>query len=412
MTKLLLLIIALSSLAHGQAWSTFIDSSRAINWNTAGAGFTLPSYITPCSTQPSLTAGSGNAAANTTAINNALASCDSTHNVVNVPAGTYYINGVNFANQGLEVLRGAGPNCNGCGSGGTDLILTASANEGCGGIPTGICMSNSSYATWGASTNPPSGTRQCAWTAGYAQGTTSITLNTCPGSLPSVGQFIILDQANDLTDNGGVWLCDSYTSTQTVASISSFTGTSGTLTFTTGSQTLIAGDVQYLTGFSSPNTGLNGQAVVVLSAGLSSTSFEAAVTGSGYSSGAGSIGGSACSGNDLTPANGSGRQNNSVPPTYSQHQLTAIQSISGSGSGPYTVTINPPVYFTNIRSGQTPGAWWLGAQVVNDGIENMTIDATSLNDSTVAVVLSKWRDAIIVGNKTSARLIPRERTRC
>src|SRR5262249_52939575 len=53
------------------------------------------------------------------------------------------------------------------------------------------------------------------------------------------------------------------------------------------------------------------------------------------------------------------------------------------GGGSYTVTISPGVYFTNIRSGQNPGAWWPGF-VQNDGIENMTLDGSGL-DSTIGM---------------------------
>jgi hypothetical protein len=69
--------------------------------------------------------------------------------------------------------------------------------------------------------------------------------------------------------------------------ITGFTGSSGTLTFA-ASNNASAGQTIVLGGFSSPNTGLNGQIVTVLSSGLSGTQFEAAVTGSGLSSGAGS----------------------------------------------------------------------------------------------------------------------------
>jgi len=255
-----------------------------------------------------LLTGAGNAAANHTAIQNALATCDDTHNVVNLPSGTYYVNGFHFADQGNEVLRGSGPNA-------TTLIIEGS--DGCTGLPTGICMMKSTFSSWGTATNPPSGNRQCAWTAGYAQGTATVTLNTCGGTPPSVGQFIILDQANDLTDNGGEFLCDSFTPAQSGGS---------------------------------PH----------------------------------------CSGNDGSPANSDGRQfNPGSGPTYSQKQLTVIQSISGSGSGPYTVGIYPPVYFTNIASGNAPGAWWPGGQVQNDGLENMTIDATNLDNGTVVSAVEK-----------------------
>jgi len=72
-----------------------------------------------------------------------------------------------------------------------------------------------------------------------------------------------------------------------VLAISSFSGTSGTLTFSVPN-TLSAGNSVYLSGFSGANAGLNGQQVTVLPTGLSTSQFEAVVTGSGYASGAGS----------------------------------------------------------------------------------------------------------------------------
>src|ERR1022692_2529473 len=105
--RLFFLLVLFSISAQAQNWSTFLDSSRAVDWS--GAGFTIPNYTVNCATQPTLTANSASAAsANTTAIQNALASCDATHNVVNIPAGTYYVAGVTFGSQGKQVLRGAG----------------------------------------------------------------------------------------------------------------------------------------------------------------------------------------------------------------------------------------------------------------------------------------------------------------
>src|ERR1700730_14391066 len=88
--RLLFLLVLFSISAQAQNWSTFLDSSRATTWQ-GNAGFTIPTYSVPCATQPTLLTGSGNASANATAIQNALASCDATHNVVNLPSGTYYI---------------------------------------------------------------------------------------------------------------------------------------------------------------------------------------------------------------------------------------------------------------------------------------------------------------------------------
>ena len=68
----LLFLLAVSSLAaFPQPWSTFLDPSRAIDWTTSTAGFTIPSYSVNCATQPTLLTGSGNASANATAIQNA-----------------------------------------------------------------------------------------------------------------------------------------------------------------------------------------------------------------------------------------------------------------------------------------------------------------------------------------------------
>jgi hypothetical protein len=289
--NLLALIFTVSLLLpvslQAQAWSNFLDSSRAISW---APGFTIPSYTTACPTQPILQTGSSNAAANTTAINNALASCTSTQNVVNLPAGTYYVNSITFGTQGQQVLRGAGA---GTGGGATYLYILSTAPCGEGGI----CMVSSSPLYNGsAAVLPPSGTAQCRWSAGYTQGTTSITLSSCGGT-PPLNQTIILDQANDsTTDTAGIWLCDAQT------------GSSGTYTCT----------------------------------------YK--VYGSG---------------------NSNGRVIGGVD--YSQQQIVYTTGVTSLGGGSYTVTISPGVYFTNIRSGQSPGAWWPGF-VQNDGIENLTLD--------------------------------------
>ena len=285
-----LFLLAASGLkAHSQAWSTFLDSSRAIDWTNNQVGFTIPSYTVNCSVQPSLTANSSSAAsANATAIQNALNSCDSTHNVVNIPAGSYYVTSISFGSQGHQVLRGAGPNS-------TTIIPTS--GTGCSiGTNNAICMSAANGVYAGNSLIlPPSGPQQCSWTAGYSQKTTSITLSSCGGA-PVVGDVIDLDQANDSSDTGGVYVCD-----------------------------------------------VN-------------------INGCGYE---GSTGG-----------NNNGRFISGA--THSEQQLTLITGVTSLGGGSYTVTISPGVYFTNIRSSQSPGAWWF--QVVqNDGVENLTLDGGTMS---------------------------------
>ena len=285
--RLLFLLALFSTCAHAQNWSTFLDPTRAINWSSAG--FNIPNYTTNCSVQPSLTANSSSAAsANATAIQNALNSCDSTHNVVNIPAGTYYVGGILYGIQGNQVLRGAGPRS-------TDLIFT-SGNGCAGGLSEGVCMRDGN-ARYNGSVQvlPPTGSNQCLWTAGYAQGTTTITLSSCGGT-PPVNQTIILDQANDTSDTHGIYVCDTN------------------------------------------------------------------IANCGYE---GSSGGD----ND-------GRFINGV--THSQQQVTYVTGVTSLGGGSYSVTISPGVYFTNIRAGQSPGAWWPGF-VQHDGLENMTIDGTAIS---------------------------------
>jgi hypothetical protein len=283
-----LLVFGLS--ANAQNWSTFLNPSRAIDWTSAG--FTIPNYTTNCSTQPTLTANSASAAAaNTTAIQNALASCDATHNVVNISAGTYYIAGWTYGPQGKQVVRGAGPSS-------TTVTLTT---ESCGGSPAaGVCMQGSGGTYDGSdSVLPPSGNQQCLWTGGLSQGSTTITLSSCPGT-PPTNHLLILDQANDSSDTGGVYQCDGN------------------------------------------------------------------VVGCNYE---GSL-------------NGNGRI--ITGKMHSEQQATYVTSVTSLGGGSYSVTISPGVYFNNIRSGQSPGAWW-SATVQNDGLENLTLDGTSAPDHNISM---------------------------
>ena len=281
--QLLFLLVLFSISAQAQNWSTFLDPSRAVNWSP---GFSIPNYTVNCSTQPTLQTGSGNASANTTAIQNALASCDATHNVVNVPAGTYYIVGLDYQG-GHQVLRGAGASS-------TTLVMTGDASS-CNGWSDGICIGNGNGTYWGSgSVQPPTGSNQCQWTAGYSQGTTTITLSSC-GGVPPSNTLLVLDQANDASDTNGIYICDSFTSV---------------------------------------------------------------CTGEGA-------------------ANADGRQISGV--TYSQSQSVWVSNVTSLGGGQYSVTISPGVYFNNVRSGRTPGAWWPGVYQ-NDGLENLTIDQSSAPD--------------------------------
>src|SRR5579871_5919052 len=164
----LLILLVLFCPRTGSAqlpWSSFLDLSRAVDWRSAG--FSIPNYTAACATQPTLLAGSGNDSANSAAIDNALNSCDATHNVVNLPAGSYYVAGITFGTQGQQVLRGAGANQ-------TSLIFTAGAD--CGGLGHGVCMQAGDWTYSGNVDVMPGGAHQCSWSGGYTQGSTTITL--------------------------------------------------------------------------------------------------------------------------------------------------------------------------------------------------------------------------------------------
>ena len=126
-----------------------------------------------------------------------------------------------------------------------------------------------------------------------------------------------------------------YTVCQTTASVivSSFTGTTGTLTFTnTGTiNGLSTGSTISLSSFSTPNTGLNGQTITVTGS-PTGTTFAAAVTGSGYSSGTGLVTtGSNRLGDSFCPANPTGTT--VYVPVVSG--ATASHIISGGTGGTY-----------------------------------------------------------------------------
>ncbi len=72
-------------------------------------------------------------------------------------------------------------------------------------------------------------------------------------------------------------------------------------------------------------------------------------------------------------------------PGRAQNQQVVVTSITGSG--PWTVGITPGLYAPNWRSGQTPGAWWSNSlPVTGVGIENLSIDATSVSNESGSII--------------------------
>ena len=129
-------------------------------------------------------------------------------------------------------------------------------------------------------------------------------------------------------------------------SVASFAGTSGTLTFTnSATNTFTSGQSIGLSGFSAPNTGLNGQTVTVLSAGLTSTTFEAAVTGSGYSSGAGKAAGF----HTITVYDSTGAQVGSTTTCLAEPQTVSWTLLTFGVNGNEAESSGSVISFDNVR---------------------------------------------------------------
>lgn len=181
------LFLQASPIAASGATSGILNPSRVIDWTQAGIPTGIPTRTTVCA---SLTSGATSAQ-----INAAITACPA-NQVVSLGAGTYTIaGGITNGGHGSFTLRGAGPLL-------TRLNFTS--GNGCTGPGGDICMISNPASYNGTGNVQPGGTNAANWTAGYAVGTTAITLDKSP----PVGQTIILDQASDTTDTGGILICN------------------------------------------------------------------------------------------------------------------------------------------------------------------------------------------------------------
>jgi len=168
-------------------WSGVLDPTRAIDWSGAGAG-AIPNRTNICATL--------NPGATLTQINNAIANCASS-GVVFLNAGTYgpFAGQIIFNNKSNVTLRGAGPD---------QTFLSWSSEGACNGLDADVCVIN------GDSDFSHGPSNVAAWTSGYTQGSTSITLSSVTtGSISNlhVGSLLILDQQDDTSDTGNIFVC-------------------------------------------------------------------------------------------------------------------------------------------------------------------------------------------------------------
>lgn len=252
-------------------WSSVLSADRATDWTRAGAG-TIPTRPTQCGSTVAAYSGTTNT------INTALSSCAAGQHV-KLGSGTFTLTGTITMHNDVT-LRGAGSLL-------TILNMSSPSNV-CNGHPTAeaICMgvSSSYYA------NPDN---EAFWTAGYSKGTTVITLDT--NANLAVGDPIELNQLNDTTDDGGLYIINVGSSLCNIT---------------------------------------NGDRIT------------------GY---------------------------------RCQTQWTIVQAISGTG--PYQVTIDPPVIHPDIVSGRTPAAWWPTNWKKNIGLEDMRINTASASGTSTNITM-------------------------
>ncbi len=188
-----IVLFCLSIYSPAQLWSGVLAPTRAIDWTTAGVAGGVPANYTQCGS--TIAAYTGAAAT----INNALAACGPNTYVL-LGAGTFTLStGIRWSVNNVA-LRGSGPTQ-------TMLVFQGGAHDGCGGVGANVCMISTS-------TNDIQGFGNAAnWTAGYAQGTTTITIsaNTTGSTKPVVGTALFLDQLNDGStrsqDTNGIFVC-------------------------------------------------------------------------------------------------------------------------------------------------------------------------------------------------------------
>ena len=235
-----LLVSSLSAVAQ-YPWSGVLDSSRGVDWSQAGVVGGIPNRTVVCipSPLPSYMNAQGviqpsgsTGITDTQNINAALQACGAPAAqvaggicpappgcVVQLAAGTFYnVTGITFGGSSSSnvvsnvTLRGAGPD--------QTFIFTMSGGlNDCGVLASSICFGGVNETESSGSTYPYSGT--CRWTAGYARGSTVLTLDptscvinsTTPANgMPLVGYHIMLDQNND---DWGLSQCSSSGTTAT-----------------------------------------------------------------------------------------------------------------------------------------------------------------------------------------------------
>jgi hypothetical protein len=188
---------------RAQQWSGIITPSRAVDWSHAGAsgGGAVPNRTTICATLGLLGQVASFAQSVTLAqINSAMGSCPSGQTVLLNPGVYTLVGGIDITKPNVT-LRGAGAD--------QTTLITGGGGISCGGLGSNICVQGSQNwsggpahsANWTGTTEGGPGV--------YPHGATHLILNDVTGL--TVGNTIILDQADDATDGfpqtGDIFVC-------------------------------------------------------------------------------------------------------------------------------------------------------------------------------------------------------------
>ena len=172
-----------------QPWLGIVSRSRAIDWSKAGVEGGVVYRATVYQTlSPGVSADQ---------INAAIAACPAGQTVL-LGAGTYNLSS-GIVMKSNVTLRGAGAD---------KTLLVFSGTNACFGGWSVVCFTAENHVWGGDADALPGGSNASIWSGGFAQGATQITLTNVGAAGLTVGQYVILDQANVASDNGELFVCD------------------------------------------------------------------------------------------------------------------------------------------------------------------------------------------------------------
>ncbi|WP_348260828.1 hypothetical protein P8935_13555 [Telmatobacter sp. DSM 110680] len=192
-SALILVLNATASVSHAQQpWSGILSPSRAVNWSNVGAA--IPTNRTQCGS----TVAAGTSAAT---INSDLSGCAS---------GTYLLLGSGTFNLSAGLVLPANVTLRGSGAKSTFLVFSSGFN--CRGQNVNICAASADTNYWGGPSNSATwrgaSTSSTVNSGTYTQGGSYISLSSVTNL--QIGKPLILDQIDDQSDNGGLYVGCEY----------------------------------------------------------------------------------------------------------------------------------------------------------------------------------------------------------